>query len=124
MATRGDPLERFMESGPVVPEKFARRCFPPPWDRGASRLVIPNALSSSLPLISHDAAQGDTRTVVRPVPLAHVFRFRLCKFYQYPPQVCRMGDRCTYAHSDEELKVWNHYKRMQNHGMIHIPKYK
>ena len=52
---------------------------------------------------------------VRPVPDIPVFRFRLCKFP--PPQLyCRYGNRCTNAHSEEELQVWNKEKDRRDRG--------
>ena len=52
---------------------------------------------------------------VRPMPnVRPVTRFRLCDFR--PPRVCRWGDACTFAHSEEELNVWNRQNVAYEYG--------
>ena len=52
---------------------------------------------------------------VRPMPnVCPITRFRLCDFR--PPRVCRWGDACTFAHSEEELNVWNRQNVAYEYG--------
>lgn len=93
----------YKERGPVM-DLFVQRCFYPRESshRNAPRLQISTLSAHMFPTISHRERQ------VRPVPAnVSVSRFRLCKFS--PPNTCRNGDLCTYAHSEEELKAWNRH---------------
>ena len=51
----------------------------------------------------------ERRRHIRPVPPIPVSHFRLCPFR--PPQVCKWGDNCTFAHNMEEKEAWNNEKR-------------
>ena len=51
---------------------------------------------------------------VRQVPSIPVSRFRLCEWR--PPRTCPQGDRCTFPHNEEELRVWNEAKNKKSRG--------
>ena len=105
-----------MEYGPIK-GLVQRGCFFPHMHENASRLVIP-ATCPQAPSTTHTESRvGKRQTSVRSVPSVPVFRFRMCKFL--PPQVCRLGDSCTFPHSHEERRAWNDAKRT-NFGMQSI----
>ena len=93
------------QCGPVV-DLFTHRCFYPRRSShlNAPRLAISTPYVPPSPQVTSDVVPEERR--VRPPP-TNLPRFRLCRFR--PPSTCWNGDLCTYAHSEEELKAWNHH---------------
>ena len=48
---------------------------------------------------------GETGNGIRKRPRLVFGAYRLCKYYHFQ-QPCFQGERCSYAHSEEERKAW------------------
>ena len=103
-----------MEYGHIS-DLFDRGCFFPNMHENASRMVIPASGRRAPSIIHKESRVTKPQARVRPVPSVPVIRFCMCNFL--PPQVCRMGDKCTFPHSSEELRAWNNAKRRTSYGM-------
>ncbi|XP_078692797.1 3'-5' exoribonuclease HELZ2-like [Branchiostoma floridae x Branchiostoma belcheri] len=54
----------------------------------------------------------DTRKEIRRMPEKWISNFEMCRYIQ-PGKCCFLGQECTYAHSEEERKVWTFLKEQK-----------
>ncbi|XP_066291041.1 3'-5' exoribonuclease HELZ2-like [Branchiostoma lanceolatum] len=49
------------------------------------------------------------RKEIRKMPEKFIFKFEMCHYAQ-PGKCCFLGKKCTFAHSEEEMKIWTFQK--------------